>query len=890
MAKKTQATDLFDSKGGNDGDKPVECLGLSFPYDEARRAYFTEKLREKLKDPAFRKIEGFPIGDDEDILALSDPPYYTACPNPFLAEIIRHNAAGSSQADAKREPFCTDVEEGKKDPIYNGHSYHTKVPHKAIMRYILHFTNPGDVVYDGFSGSGMTGVAAGLCGRKSAVEDLGYKVTSEGVVLDSSGQPISRLGSRVALLNDLSPAASYITYNNVFPPTPLAFGDFSSKTLKQLITDCEWMYRTTDPSSNRQGEISSVIWSDVFLCNGCGKEIVFWNAAIDRDNESLRDEFPCPHCKATVSKSSLDHAVETYFDVIEGKVRKRLKYTPVEIHYTLPSGDEKSKVPDDNDLALLQQCERTEAGWHPRNKMMFKDGMWGDQWRKGYHSDVTHDYHFYLRRPLLILSRFRELAHQEKHGLFWLTGCLLGLTRLQRYSPGSTFPNMIRSGTLYIGSLHREWNVYRWLEGKARSLSRLYKALPSARNCAIGTWSTTASVVPDNSVDYIFVDPPFGDNLVYSELNFLWEGWLRVFTQQTQEAIISKSQTKAFSEYADLMQRCFATFYKALKPGRWMTVVFHNSKNAVWNAIQEGLQLAGFIVADVRTIDKQQGSYNQIQAAGAVKKDLVISAYKPSEELERDFALKGGTVAGVWQFMEVHLRQLPVFVTIHDRGETIAERQNYLLYDRMVAYHVRHGVTVPMSASDFYAGLRQRYPERDSMYFLPDQASEYDRQRLGVQKMQQLELFVSDEKSAILWVRQQLIGKPKTYQELSPLYMKEAQRVWDKHEQPVELRTILEQNFIEENGNWHVPDPKNEAHLEQLRHRALMKEFQQYLDTKGKLKVVRTEALRAGFKEAWQKKDYKTIVAMAKRVPEAVVQEDPALLMYFDNASLMLGE
>jgi hypothetical protein len=68
----------------------VECLGLTFPNDNKRREYFLEKLREKLKDPEFRKIEGFPIGSDEDILALSDPPYYTACPNPFIADFIKH--------------------------------------------------------------------------------------------------------------------------------------------------------------------------------------------------------------------------------------------------------------------------------------------------------------------------------------------------------------------------------------------------------------------------------------------------------------------------------------------------------------------------------------------------------------------------------------------------------------------------------------------------------------------------------------------------------------------------------------------------------------------------------------------------------------------------------
>jgi hypothetical protein len=177
------------------------------------------------------------------------------------------------------------------------------------------------------------------------------------------------------------------------------------------------------------------------------------------------------------------------------------------------------------------------------------------------------------------------------------------------------------------------------------------------------------------------------------------------------------------------------------------------------------------------------------------------------------------------------------------------------------------------------------------MYFLSDQVNEYDQKRLEATGVEQLELFVSDEKSAIQWVRLQLAAQPMTYQELQPVYMKEAQRVWDEHEQPLELQTILDQGFVKDsNGKWRVPDAKRESDLEQLRNRALLKEFQQYIDGKGKLKIVRTEALRAGFKEAWQKKDYTTIVQMSKRVPDAVIQEDQALLMYFDNASLMSGE
>src|SRR5437879_5894580 len=114
---------------------PVTCFGLSFANDAERRAYFTERLREKLAEPAFRAQEGFPIGSDEDILALSDPPYYTACPNPFLEDFIHHHGKPyDPSVPYHREPFATDVSEGKNDPIYKAHAYHTKVPHNAIRR------------------------------------------------------------------------------------------------------------------------------------------------------------------------------------------------------------------------------------------------------------------------------------------------------------------------------------------------------------------------------------------------------------------------------------------------------------------------------------------------------------------------------------------------------------------------------------------------------------------------------------------------------------------------------------------------------------------------------------------------------------------------------------
>ena len=136
------------------------------------------------------------------------------------------------------------MSEGKNDPIYNAHSYHTKVPHKAIMRYILHYTEPGDIVFDGFCGTGMTGVAAQLCGDRKAVEALGYRTTEDGTILDEEGQAISRLGARRAVLNDLSPAATFIAYNYNTPVDVEEFEREANRILEEVEAECGWMYLT----------------------------------------------------------------------------------------------------------------------------------------------------------------------------------------------------------------------------------------------------------------------------------------------------------------------------------------------------------------------------------------------------------------------------------------------------------------------------------------------------------------------------------------------------------------------------------------------------------------------------------------------------------------------
>jgi hypothetical protein len=470
------------------------------------------------------------------------------------------------------------------------------------------------------------------------------------------------------------------------------------------------------------------------------------------------------------------------------------------------------------------------------------------------------------------------------------------MSLLNRYRPtGYSQVNQYLTGVYYISSQISEVSPWYVLKGKFKRLANAFTSIQTKFDqVAIATQSATVSPPRENSIDYIFTDPPFGENIYYADLNYLVESWHRVWTQSEPEAIIDQAKEKTLHDYQTLMREAFVRFYRWLKPGRWITVVFHNSHNAVWNAIQEALLSAGFMVADVRTLDKQSKSYRQVTASSAAKQDLVISAYKPRTGFEDRFREQEGSSEGAWDFVRQHLDQLPVVVEQDGVLEVVAERQAYLLYDRMVAYHIQHGFTVPMGASEFYAGLKQRFPERDGMYFLPQQVAEYDRRRMEASRVEQLPLFVIDEKSAIQWLRRELDpesgGGSQTYQEIQPKFLRELHQA--RHEDLPELGEMLAQNFLQDaaTDRWYLPDPGRQEDLEKLRERSLLREFQAYAQGKGALKVFRTEAVRAGFKHAWQARDYGLIVRVAERLPASVLQEDAALLMYYDNALLRADE
>lgn len=927
---------------------PVTCLGQEFKNDTARREYFINLLREKLKDSEFRKIEGFPIGEDEDILKLSDPPYYTACPNPWIGDFIKEwekeKPEKTDNYKYKREPFAADVSEGKNDPIYNAHSYHTKVPHKAIMRYILHYTDPGDIVFDGFCGTGMTGVAAQMCGDRATVESLGvtkdspeqkYKVEDDGTILerqsDENGKEswvkFSKLGARRAVLNDLSPAATFIAYNYNTPVDVHEFEREAKRILAEVEEECGWMYETMHSDGKTKGKINYTVWSDVFVCPECAVEVVFWEAAVDKMAGKVLDKFPCPHCNAELTKRKMERSWTTKYDSVLKDSIKQSKQVPVLINYSVAEIKGRfEKTPDTFDLDLIEKIENSDIPyWFPTDRMME-----GKETRRNDKSGITHVHHFYTRRALNTLGFAYENIEKcperlKRYILFTIEQAVLGFAKISRYVPTHfSQVNQYLSGTLYIGSQVVDVSLPYILDGKIKRLISMLKRYKTLTKLVLQTGDATKTIVKKDSLDYVFIDPPFGANLNYSELNFFWENWLKVITDNKPEAIENSVQRKGPTEYRQLMTGCFKEAYRVLKLGRWMTIEFSNTKASVWNSIQTALTEAGFIVANVSALDKKQGSFKAVTTPTAVKQDLVISAYKPNGGFEERFIKEAQTEEGVWDFVRTHLKYLPIIKKQGMDITIVPERDPRILFDQVVAYYVRKGFMVPISSQEFQQGLSQRFSERDGMLFLHEQVVEYDRKKMigGGRPIQQ-SMFVSDEASAIDWLRNIIRDKPQSFQDLNPQFMKEISG-WNKNEKPLELSTILDQNFLCYNGKekvpeqihgylstnwknlrnlpkndpelivkakdrWYVPDPNKAGDLEKLREKSLLKEFEEYKQSDKKLKLFRLEAVRAGFKKCWQGKEYATIISVAEKIPNKILEEDPKLLMWYDQAVTRSG-
>lgn len=820
-----------------------------------------EDLKNKIAD--LKSIEGFPISEDEAILNLSDPPFYTACPNPYITEFIGQFGKEfiPSSDTFKRLPYTEDIDTNKNDKLTNAHSYHTKSPWHAIQQYIEHYTEENDIVLDCFTGSGMTGIAAQKSNRK-------------------------------AVLFDLSPIASFLAYNYNNSTSSDRFLTKAGEILDDLEGEFGWMYETKH-SNGEKAVINSIIFSENFECPHCSHQFNLWDAAVNHDEKRMDDPFICASCSAEIKKSECKKVFETFTDVSLNKKVEQSKTTPVEIVYTYNKKRYKKK-PDAQDIELIQKINSLSIPfWHPTNLIPEGHNLNQPVRSQGY----THVHHLFTRRNLYILSalfaKINEVDDSEIRVKLKITfnSLLLRASRKAILAIGYYFNGgggyiATISGNWYIPSLNVEVPVFEQFKNRVKKINEINQHRFSKRNVIISTQSSTDfSNIPENSIDYIFVDPPFGENLMYSELNFLYESWNKILTNNSKEAIMNSYQNKGLNEYNELMQKSFKGLFRVLKPKRWITIEYHNSKSAIWNGLQEALTKAGFVIAHTSVLKNKGGSFIINVSPNSVANDLIINAYKPSEGFLNNFIANAGQNVEI-EFVEDLLSSLPI--------QPMLERTEKMLYSKMIAYYLQKGYQINYDARSFYEMLYQNFIEQDGYWFTSSQINSYadfkkkhSIEDIGKGKQESLLFFIVDERSALIWL-ESFLSTPKSFSDISTAFNKLSNIQGD--EVP-DLRILLEENFVFDGSIYRKPS-SNEEKLKAIdkRNRTLKREFESLLveaeNSRTKMRKVRKEAIVYGFEEAYKSKRYDDILTIGNKLHKSIIENSQEISEFIEIAEI----
>lgn len=573
--------------------------------------------------------------------------------------------------------------------LFGAFPYPTKISPDAIALYIAAHTKPGDTVFDGFGGSGTTGLAALLCERPS--EELQAEAIRLGIDV--------KWGARNAVLYEIGALGSFVARTLTNPPDPAVFKRAAENVLAAGESEDGWMYEARDPSGAK-GSLRHVIWSDKLRCPECRSSVTLWDACVSLDPAEISSVFSCPKCQHEAPLDSVERVTVREQDDVLCE-RRTLRGRAMARVYGSTGKKLWSRPATSADMALIK---RIEAEQIPSSVPQVQI-PWGDLYRKGYHRGISHVHHFYTRRNLIVFARMWERVESYRGALreglrFWLLSYNAAhgtiMTRVvAKTGQKDLVVTSAQPGVLYVSGLPVEKNFFAGLRRKLTTIAQAFEITHGGSGKVEVVHGSSCSVaLPSGSIDYVFTDPPFGANIPYAELSFINEAWLKTFTDRTDEAIVSPDQGKAINEYRELLTRSFSEARRILKPSGKATMVFHSASAEVWNALQRAYQDAGFDVEHAGVLDKKQGSFKQVTTEGAVRGDPVLLLGRRRKAADRTKS-KSDADESVWA---VATALHHAAAALHDPAEVTAQR----LYSRLVAHFLSHHQQVPIDADVFY--------------------------------------------------------------------------------------------------------------------------------------------------------------------------------------------
>ena len=499
----------------------------------------------------------------------------------------------------KLERLSVTITVPRTDPIYNCHAYLTKVPIGAIQPFIETFTEPGDVVVDFFAGSGMTGLAALTMGRRARLSD------------------ISVLGQHIA--------NGYL--KKVSAPELLRVADdVTEKARKALGT----LYTTKRESDGAPLDMVRTIWSFTYRCPACDFKMVYF----EHLNEKGRPPEACPSCDGPFARRNWP----------------RLQDVPLQVVVRGENGRQVEQGVSTFDLRTLRAAEKDARLEDVPSQAIEKHREMYSRSGLGKAGMTETGMFFSPRNAIALLELWRAINGVRDETIrqklrFAFTAILPRASK--RYQWSAKRPLNAQNQTYYIAPVYYEWNVFELFGRKVNAAIKATDTLfgqaslfgkPSEQDVTYEVASADRlKHLQDESVDYVFTDPPFGSNIFYSDMNLFHEAWLGETTDYRSEAVVhttGERKNGAEERYENLLRDAFKEGWRVLEPGKFMSVVFGNSSGRIWGLVQRALRDAGFKAAPVHVaiLDKGQRSVKGLNSGseGVVTVDLIVTVQKPA--------------------------------------------------------------------------------------------------------------------------------------------------------------------------------------------------------------------------------------------------------------------
>ena len=463
------------------------------------------------------------------------------------------------------------------DPIFKSIGYPSKIFYPHIQKYIASYTQPGAVVLDSCAGSGSTGIAALLEGRK-------------------------------AMLFDVSPLATNMEYNLV------NYVDFSildeeyRKLIKVLEPIINGIY-ATKMSDGSDGYAEVIIASNVYSCPECAQEIILY-----KNETGKRSEYRCPFCGRVINianKEDKEHQID--------------KRRPVEV--TIKSANAGARLKketreitdaDRKYWAEVLSSYETRYGnlWSPEEHIVYnraypRVGGW-----PGFPIDATVSDLFPQSNllALKILNHYIESEIEDENVRHFIKFIFLEtlFRTSSRLFTGSGIKNVY-----HIPPVGKEQNVLTVFKRKYKSIVEAKKFLQdqlslgqTEKDIRIIRCDAKKLPIPDCSIDYAFIDPPYGGMVPYAELNLFYSAWLHEKEDLDEEIMIPMDYEKK-DGYVELwgsyIEKAFGEVFRALKPGSYFTVAFHSTFNNIWNELKNIMQVRlGFEFVNI--VENERGT------------------------------------------------------------------------------------------------------------------------------------------------------------------------------------------------------------------------------------------------------------------------------------------